>query len=102
MSGFDITEISVCTTCAHLAANGEYNDGEDTAEQCWAGQQKIWGDNSRYFTLGSTCEESPCPHHKDEDDCTVLEQGFSWSDCEGCGSWLGGDRFLCYVMVPKV
>lgn len=79
---FDITDISVCVVCIHLMANGEYDDGEDTAEVCAAGQAKLWGAEARHFVPG------------DED------QGFSWSRCEGCGDPSGGDRFQAHVMIP--
>lgn len=97
---FETTEIKVCTTCIHLMCNGEYNDGEDTAERCAERQDLVWGGNQKYFTPGSDCEES-CLVHDDPDDCTTMDQGFSWSSCDGCEDTDGGDRFLAYVMIPK-
>ncbi len=79
---FDTTELDVCMVCLHLLANGEYNDGEDTAEVCAAGQEKIWGEDLRYMTLGGE------------------ELGFSWSSCDGCGDTHGGDRYRASMMIP--
>lgn len=90
------TYFKACVVCMHLTANGEYNDGEDTAEKCIAGQQKIWGDQSRWFMLAGCSED--CNYADDDDhECESFEQGFSWSDCEGCGDTDGGDRFLLAV-----
>ena len=101
MAEFDITTIKVCTVCMHLMCNGEYNDGTDAAEKCAERQDLVWGGNQKYFTPGSTCEEYPCPRHDSSEDCTEIEQGFSWTSCDGCEDPDGGDRFLAYVMIPK-
>lgn len=79
---FNIIEIDVCTVCLMLCANGEYNDGENTARDCVRGQREKWGDNAAHFTCGGE------------------ELGFSWSACEGCGNPDGGDRFRLNVMIP--
>lgn len=90
------TYFKACATCMYLTANGEYNDGEDTAERCIKGQQKIWGDNYRWFMLAG-CDADCGNQHHDEHECESFEQGFSWSDCEGCGDTDGGDRYLLAV-----
>ena len=82
MAKFDTTELSVCVVCIHLIANGEYNDGEDTAEKCSQRQQLVWGDRVRYLTYSGEY------------------LGFSWSWCDGCEDTLGGDRFRAYMMIP--
>lgn len=79
---FHTIDIGVCTVCVCLTANGEYNDGENTARDCSRGQRETWGDNARYFTCGGD------------------ELGFSHSSCEGCGNADGGDRFRLHVMIP--
>ena len=79
-----IDDISVCTVCLHLLANGEYGDGTDSAELCAAGQVELWGDDVRNLTLGGE------------------ELGFSWQACEGCGQGCGGDRYRAHVMTPMV
>lgn len=101
MAEFDITEIKVCVVCIHLMCNGEYNDGTDAAEKCAERQDLAWSGNQKYFVGGSTCEEEPCPWHDNPEDCTQIDQGFSWSPCEGCEDTNGGDRYLAYVMIPK-
>lgn len=94
IAGIDI--IKVCVVCLHLTANGEYNDGTDAAEKCAEGQQKIWGNRASQFCIAG-CSEG-CPYENDKDhECEEMEQGFSWSDCEGCGETDGGDRFLLAV-----
>lgn len=80
---YETTELNVCEVCIHLLANGEYNDGENTAEQCSEGQLRIWGDDVRHLVPGGD------------------GLGFSWSSCDGCGDTDGGDRFRAFVMVPQ-
>lgn len=82
MPKFDTTKLAVCVDCIQLLANGEINDGEDTAERCAEGQARVWGDDVKHMTLGGE------------------ELGFSHSSCDGCGSHLGGDRFRAYMMIP--
>ena len=79
---FDITDIDVCEVCIHLIANGEYNDGEDTAERCAAGQGRTWGANVRHLTYGGD------------------DLGYSQYRCEGCGNSDHGNRFRAHVMIP--
>lgn len=98
MSRFKIIPISCCVVCVHLTANGEYNDGEDTAERCLKGQAAVWSGNERYFVVGSDCEEG-CTKHEDGEH-EEFELGFSWMWCDGCEDTNGGDRYQMYVMIP--
>lgn len=79
---FNIIEIDVCVVCLMLCANGEYDDGENTAQDCARGQREQWGDDARHFTCGGE------------------ELGFSTSECEGCGNPYHGDRYRLNVMIP--
>ena len=83
MPTFDITDLSVCTVCIHLLANGEYNDGTDAAETCSAGQLATWGDDLMHMVPG------------DED------LGFCQSSCDGCGDSDHGDRFRAHLLIPQ-
>lgn len=94
IEGIDI--IKACEVCMYLTANGEYNDGTDTAENCAAGQVRLWGQRASQFALSGCyedCHDADDPEH----DCESFDQGFSWSDCEGCGDVHGGGRFLLAV-----
>lgn len=82
-STVDVTDLSVCSDCIQIMANGEINDGTDRGEQCADGMVRVWGDDARHLVPG------------DE------ELGFSHSDCEGCGSPLGGDRHRAHLVKPK-
>ncbi len=64
-------DLQVCVDCAMLIANGEASP--EHAEKV----SEIWGDDCVNLVLscGDECDES-----------------FSWSDCDGCGSSLGGTR----------
>lgn len=90
------TYFKACIVCTCLTANGEYDDGEDTAEKCIAGQERIWGEKARHFMLAGCPEDSHMSIDEDHE-CQDFEQGFSWSDCEGCGDPHGGDRYLLAV-----
>lgn len=82
MATIDADNLEFCTDCVMLIANGEVieSDGNDITDQVNAMQVDIWGTGVN-GALGLTLN---CP-----EDC---EGWFSWSDCDGCGSNLGGDR----------
>ncbi|WAL67128.1 hypothetical protein ORV05_04890 [Amycolatopsis cynarae] len=96
MSEFDITELSVCTVCIHLIANGEFDDGTDAAEKCAEGQAKIWGENAIHLVAGGHVEDCD-----GSEPCGCTEPWFSWSSCDGCGETLGGDRFHAAALIPQ-
>jgi hypothetical protein len=79
---YDITELSVCTVCIHLLANGEYDDGTDAAEIAAAGMARVWGDDVVHLVPGSA------------------DLGHCSSSCDGCGSTLAGDRFEASALIP--
>lgn len=76
-------ELEVCSDCAQIIANGEINDGTDTGERTADAQVAKWGDDARGLVLA---------------DHEGFEPYFSWSDCDGCGSTLGGDRWPAAVL----
>ena len=43
------------------------------------------------------CKGSEC-EYADDDENHQCETSFSWSQCDSCGSTLGGDRFESYGM----
>lgn len=94
----EVTYFKACVVCMHLVANGEYNDGTNAAEVCAEGQQRLWGDNARWFMLAGCTEDSHSTIDEDHE-CQEFEQGFSWAACEGCGEEHGGDRYLLAVIV---
>lgn len=67
----DMGETSVCVDCAMMLANGEGT--EEHAERIAARWQ------AQGYDLVLACDEE-------------CEGWFSWLDCDGCGSTLGGDR----------
>lgn len=82
--------LSVCVDCAYFIAYGRLDDqtmienpnaGTEHAEKVRA----IWGDAD--ITPGRMLEEG-----EEVDDDAETEVWFSWSECEMCGSTLGGDR----------
>lgn len=91
-------QISVCTCCMLVHANGECcgeHEGPEPLSLIGAG---------RSVTAGLSADEHS-EHCTPEDresgacDCEVL--GFSWQSCEGCGSPLGGDRFALTLWVDS-
>lgn len=100
---YDFGMINVCVVCVHLHANGEYNDGEDTAERCLEGYvREGWADSKWEWTnvlCNSTDEytgECECDTSQECD----YEGSFSWSPCQGCGDTDGGDRFKMGMLLP--
>lgn len=85
----------VCVDCLMLAANGETPDGlsEDQTEEWLASLS----DDFNGGTTGLTRENHASDCAPDDYDCGC-EQEFSWSQCDGCGSSLGGERHGMTVM----
>lgn len=73
---FDVAELSVCTDCIMLLANGE-GSGE-TVDAITA----RWGDQGRHLVPGGD------------------ELGFSTTECDTCGDALHGDRFAAALLAP--
>lgn len=80
---FDTYELEICTVCAHLIANGEYNDGTDAAEVSAAGIEATWGADAIHLSV------------------TGGEPLFSTSPCDGCGNSDNGDRIKAVALIPK-
>ena len=102
---FDQYDLRVCEVCMSLVANGEYNDGEDTAEVCAAGMEKKWGDLARHMCLGHSHDEDECGHVgescPDDADCDCENYGYSTSACDGCGDSDHGDRYAVTILAPR-
>ena len=84
--------IWVCTDCMILHANGdEPTDPREDEPAPWA----LWDDGSD-VTMGITREDHDCDDPdawERADDCGCERREFSWSQCQGCGSHLGGSRY---------
>lgn len=77
--------IWVCVDCM-LAHHGYTPEeiGREYQIEPWA----LW-DAPIDVTAGGVCvADEAC----DRGECECDVMSFSWSDCEGCGSWLGGER----------
>lgn len=83
MAKFNEVELSICTVCAHLFANGEYDDGTDAAEVASKGIDRKWGADARHISVTDGGED------------------FSTSDCDTCGDHLHGERHNAVALLPK-
>lgn len=86
MSEFEVHEFEVCDVCLYLIAYGEYNDGQNTAEEkleAWEKSGKA--DLLRY--MYPACED--CDH------------GFTHSWCDLCGV-TGFEPHKAVALVPIV
>lgn len=84
MQGYEPSApLAICTGCVAMLANGECGDCYNERQHpCPTGKRlaRRWGDvHITLGCLGDCCESE-------------TEPWFSWSDCDGCGSTLGGDR----------
>lgn len=71
-------DLSVCEDCITYIANGDENSPHVAARvDCWWPSDSGWT-----LVAGSSTED-------EDDDGTE----FSWQQCEGCGSTLGGARY---------
>ena len=82
MVHIDADNLEFCTECVLLIANGEVSDsdGNDIGPSVANAQTEIWG----YGINGALGLVLDCP-----EDC---EGWFSNSQCDGCGTYLAGDR----------
>lgn len=88
-----------CMDCLMLHANGEYTPREedDSEPEPLSAIPDGW-----HATMGRAREEHECGREngEDVDECECEDGGFSWSQCDGCGSWLGGDRHAFTLWIP--
>lgn len=75
-------ELLVCGDCAQVIANGEIDDGTDRGDEIAALQVEVWGADAWGLVLGDT------------DDMV----DFSTRRCDGCGTYLAGERFPAAVL----
>ena len=85
----------VCSDCLMFIANGDLPDcaDDETAKAVVAGVESEPG----HWVAGGECEEHQDHNHCAESGCDSRD--FSWSDCECCGSSLGGSRHKASVIV---
>lgn len=82
MNIIDDVKISVCVDCAMLLANGTLGNEDDVEDDAHAWKiATLWPG----WVLSTDSGENY----------------FSWSQCDGCGSTLGGDRFDGTAFLPK-
>lgn len=82
--------LSICVDCLMHLANGECGSCHDDNGHDREPLNSI--PNTDLVTLG-TLEHSEYCRRESDGECDCENLGFSWSQCEGCGSNLGGDRY---------
>jgi hypothetical protein len=90
----EVCRMSVCQCCMLSHANGECCPDDDHGGD----GIKPWSDLEPGYsvTMGLLAEEhsDQCrPDDRETDRCGCEGPWFSWSRCDGCGSYLGGDRW---------
>ncbi len=87
-----IGAISVCLVCMFTHANGEYpgdpDDIDPNEPEPWALLRE-----GEHPAMGGEHRDNCTPEDREEG-CDCGDLGCSWYSCEGCGSTLGGDRYL--------
>lgn len=89
-----VSEISVCSDCMILDANGEAPQDRDPNEpEPWSAlpfgyQATMGGDHNEDCPNRLPYNERP-----DDIDCDCGDLGYRQSSCDGCGSHLHGDRY---------
>lgn len=84
--------IWVCTGCLHHHANGECGSCHSDHGHDEEPLSSI--DGGFRVVMGSTQEEHSCGREDDTyfGECDCETNTYSTSRCEGCGSWLHGER----------
>lgn len=98
-----VCTIWVCQDCMFVHANGETGN-ESPDREPWEYLFDREPDGSS-VTMGLTREEHECGWQDDEDsecwqECECADTEFSWSQCQGCGSTLGGSRHAFSLWNP--
>jgi hypothetical protein len=84
----ETVDLSICTDCLLYLANGEVTEsnGDDITAAHAAKMAAVWGDDFDISPGSLECENCPT------DDGSNCEPWFSYTQCDGCGTTLGGDR----------
>lgn len=77
----DHVDLSICTDCLMLEANGETPPDFDEATTVEYLDRVTRASEGGHVALGGE------------------HQGFSWSSCDLCGSGLGGDRYAATLFL---
>ena len=98
MNKTEPSPIQVCQDCLMVLANGEneYSTPEDEVIHAEGIGKRLEGYE---VTLGWTDYPNGNPgcEHGGTADCFCDLLGFSWQQCDGCGSKLGGDRYAATI-----
>ena len=82
MPDYETIDLSVCSDCIMAISNGDLGDvSEEYEAEYDAAVKSHWTTTEGWEVV---------PGNED--------LGFSWRQCEGCGSNLGGDRFEAHAM----
>lgn len=92
------SEIWVCVDCMLAHANGEFDELDRPA-----GEPAPWSDvDQDRFDVATGGEHSEhCEGEEGGNECECAVDTFSKSQCEGCGSWLAGERHLFTLFVRE-
>ena len=86
---FDVIELSICTDCAMLKANGTLGDSAEDSAHAELMAAHL-GPDVRHLTGPDTGEDGE-----------RVDPFSSWP-CEGCGSHLAGERMPAALLLPVV
>lgn len=75
-------DLLVCGECAQIISNGEISNGTNRGDEIAAAQVAVWGTDAGGLVLSGTDD----PHE------------FSKRQCDGCGTYLAGERFDAAVL----
>lgn len=95
-SNFDTIALSVCFPCLYVLANGEYDDGEDTAERIGKAMAKLWPGEVYDISPGGLCRHTGMGILAEDCECDNL--GFCTSRCETCGDTHHGERYAATLL----
>jgi hypothetical protein len=84
-----------------LIANGEVFDanGNDISESHAAKMEREWPDT--HITLGRIREDDETESEYEANSENESEGWFSWYQCQGCGSRLGGNRYYATAWIGE-
>ena len=97
MNIVDTTPIEACTDCLIFVANGEMPEGRENLAQ---DIEREWP----HVATDETCDFFKAARGTLRNDIVFdgEDLGFSWRECECCGSRLGGDRHRLNVLTVRL
>lgn len=92
----------VCQCCMLIHANGECCVSDEHGGDSREPLSLIGEDDGLALGMGYEFHAETCTEEvRESDGCDCERDTFSWTSCDGCGSWLAGERHAMTLFVNE-